>query len=71
MEPEIKPRPVRVVSGTPEEIDYALNGALKDYMIIQTNFAVVKDAVRLTVIAVHDSEVRKMQLMQMPAGRRQ
>jgi hypothetical protein len=69
MEPEIKPRPVRIVSGSPEEIDYQLGTVLKNYQIIQFNFAVVKDVLKLTVIAVHESEIRKMQLMQMPQGR--
>ena len=69
MEPEIKPRPMRVVSGTPEEIDYELGASLKGYAVISWNFAVVKDALKVTVVAVHESEIRKMQLMQMPSGR--
>lgn len=69
MEAEIKPRPIRVLSGTPEEIDYELGKALKGYAIISWNFAVVKDALKVTVVAVHESEIRKMQLMQMPSGR--
>ena len=70
MDAEIKPRPVRIISGTPEEIDYELNATLKDYAIMQTNFAVVKDSLRVTVVAIHESEIRKMQLMQAPTGRR-
>jgi hypothetical protein len=70
MELEIKPRPVRIISGSPEEVDHELNSTLKDYAIMQTNFAVVKDSLRVTVVAVHDSEIRKLQLMQMPTGRR-
>lgn len=69
MEPEIKPRAMRVVSGTPEEIDYELSNSLKGYAIASWNFAVVKDALKVTVVAVHESEIRKMQLMQMPQGR--
>ena len=69
MEPEIKPRPVRIISGTPEEIDYELGQTLKGYAVVQWNFAVVRDALKVTVIAVHESEIRKMQLMQMPSGR--
>jgi len=69
MEPEIKPRPVRVMSGSPEEIDFLLGSTLKGYAIASWNFAVVKDALRVTVVAVHESEIRKMQLMQMPSGR--
>lgn len=69
VEPEIKPRPVRVISGSPEEIDYELGHTLKGYAAVQWNFAVVKDQLRVTVIAIHESEIRKMQLMQMPSGR--
>lgn len=66
MDAEIKPRPVRVVSGTPEEIDFALGSSLKGYAVLHWNFSVVKDEQRVTVVAVHESEIRKMQLMQMP-----
>ena len=69
MEPEIRPRALRVISGTPEEIDYEIGSTLKGYAIINWNFAVVKDALKVTVVAVHESEIRKMQLMQMPSGR--
>jgi len=69
MEAEIKPRAVRVVSGSPEEIDYALGASLKGYVIASWNFAVVRDELRVTVVAVHESEIRKMQLMQPLPGR--
>lgn len=69
MEPEIRPRALRVLSGTPEEIDFLLGSTLKGYAIVQWNFAVVRDALKVTVIAVHESEIRKMQLMQMPSVR--
>ena len=69
MEPEIRPRALRVLSGTPEEIDYEIAATLKGYVIINWNFAVVRDALKVTVVAVHESEIRKMQLMQMPTGR--
>jgi len=69
MDADIKPRAIRVVSGSPEGIDYELGHSLKGYVIASWNFAVVKDALQVTVVAVHESEIRKMQLMQPLPGR--
>jgi hypothetical protein len=68
MDPEIKAPKLRIVSDKPEVVARALNVLLDDYAAITWNFAVVKDELTITVVMVHQSEIRKMQLMMGGAG---
>ena len=63
MDAEIKPRRLRIVSGTVHEVEEQLNRMLDDYMTIMWNWATVGAQLRVSVVLMHQSEVRKAQLM--------
>lgn len=63
MDAEIKPRRLRIISGTVAEVEEQLNRMLHDYMAIMWNWATVGAELRCTVVLMHQSEMRKAQLM--------
>lgn len=62
MDINLKPRMIRFETGTPKQIEdlVALNGA--DYMITHYHFWNAGDEARMTVVMVHASVIRQMQL---------
>jgi len=56
------PRKVLIVSGSAAEVEARLNKVLNEYAAATWNFAVVKDELRITVVLVHQSEMRKAAL---------
>ena len=64
MDPEIEPS-LRILSGSPEMVEHEANLLLKNYAAIMWNFSVVRDELVITVILVHERELRKAQLAQM------
>lgn len=63
MDAEIKPSRLRIVSGSVAEVEEQLNRMLDDYVTIMWNWATVGAEVRCTVVLMHQSEMRKAQLM--------
>ena len=63
MDAEIKPRRLRMVTGTVAEVEEQLNRMLDDYMTVSFNYCVVGTELRVTVLLLHQSEMRKAQLM--------
>jgi hypothetical protein len=59
-----KPRALRIISGNAAYIEGELNRLADEYSGTQWNYAVVKDELLITVVLIHHSELRKMQLMQ-------
>jgi hypothetical protein len=57
-----KPPTTRILSGNPLKVEAELNALDDEYVVIETNFAVVKDELTLTLILIHQSELRKMRL---------
>jgi hypothetical protein len=60
---ERKPRRLRMISGSVAEVEEQLNRLLDDYIATTFNFAVVGTEIRITVLLMHQSEMRKAQLM--------
>ena len=60
---ERKPRRLRIISGTVAEVEEQLNRVLDDYVTIMWNWATVGAELRCTVVLMHQSEMRKAQLM--------
>jgi len=58
MEPEIKPRRLRIISGTTAEVEEQLNRLLDSYTMTQQAFAVVDNHLVMTVVLVHESVLR-------------
>jgi len=56
------PRKLLIVSGSAAEVEARLNKVLDEYAAVTWNFAVVKDELRITVVLVHQSEMRKAAL---------
>lgn len=69
MELETKPRKLRIISGSVEEVELQLNVLLKDYALTSMNFAVVDNKLIMTVILILASEIRMQQLMAAGPGR--
>lgn len=63
MDAEIKPRRLRIVSGTVFEVEELMNRLLDDYVTVLWNWNVVGADVHVSVVLMHQSEVRKAQLM--------
>jgi len=59
---ELKPRRLRLVSGTIAEVEVELNRLLDHYIATQYNYAVVKDELICTVMLLHESVVRMQQI---------
>jgi hypothetical protein len=65
-------RQLRIVSGTPGEVEDILNGIGNDYAPLVWNFAVAKDQVIVTVVVLSQSLFRQAAIAQasmMPNGR--
>ncbi len=76
MQPTIgaKPRPVRIISGSPAVIEGLINELGGDYAATTWNFAVVKDELTITVVLISASLIRQAQIAQGASsanGRRQ
>jgi hypothetical protein len=73
MEPNVKPRMVRLETGTPKQIGdlIAETGAM--YLITHWHFWSAGDEARVTCVMIHESIVRQMQIAQgaPPRGFRQ
>ena len=67
---EIKPRRLRLVSGTIAEVEFELNRLLDQYVATQYNYAVVKDELICTVMLLHESVVRMQQIAMAGQNRR-
>jgi len=65
------PPKMRILSLAPADMERELNVLLNDYAVTHWHFAAVGDGVRITVVLLHASEVRKAQLMQTNFGARQ
>lgn len=61
--PERKPRRLRIVSGTVYEIEEQMNRMLDEYVTVMWNWTVVGAELRVSVVLMHQREVRKAQLM--------
>jgi hypothetical protein len=70
MEAEIKPRRLRIVTGTVAELEYELNQLLNDYNAIVWSFAAVGDAMHGTVVLLHNSVLMQQALAQPAVMRR-
>ena len=66
---ETKPPKLRILSGTPQAVEYELNLLLNDYAALLWNFAGTGDQVTVTVVLIAASEIRMQQMMQGSKGR--
>ena len=64
MEPEIKKRKIRLISGRPDLVDAQVNELLGEYAIASINFATTGEGVIVTMYLILASEVRMMQIAQ-------
>lgn len=62
---------LRIVSGRAEVVEAELNVLMFDYTPAHWAFSTVGDHMELTVVLIHDSEVRKQQLVAVPVNGRQ
>lgn len=62
MEPENKPRKIRLISGRPELVDAQVNELLGEYGIASINFATTSEGVIVTCYLILASEIRMMQI---------
>lgn len=67
-----KPRLVRIETGTPKQIEDLVAETGGDYMITHYHFWNAGDEARMTIVMVHASVIRQMQLAQpgLPGGLR-
>jgi len=70
MDAEIKPRRLRIVTGTVAEVEDQLNRLLSDYNAIVWAFAAVGDAMHGTVVLLHNSVLMQQALAQPAVMRR-
>ena len=68
MEMETKPRRLRIVGGTREEVERELNQLLEDYTAIAWNFVAVGDRCEANVVLFHNSVMRQAALAQAQAA---
>jgi len=66
MDPLVPERKIRILSASPAIVEHDLQELLKSYMAVTWNFAVVAGELVVTVVLVHESEIRKAQLAAMP-----
>lgn len=64
MDAEVKPRKLRIVSGTVAELEDQLNRLLNDYNAIVWSFAPIGEAMCGTVVLVHNSVLMRRALAQ-------
>jgi hypothetical protein len=69
MDAEIKPRKLRIVTGTVAELEDQLNRLLEHYNAIVWSFAPVADAMHGTVVLLHNSILIQRALAQPGAMR--
>lgn len=62
MDAEIKPRKLRIVTGTVFELEDQLNRLLNDYNAIVWHFAPIGDAMHGTVVLLHNSVLMQQRL---------
>jgi hypothetical protein len=67
MEAEIKHKRLRIITGTCAEVEHQLNELLDKYIAQSFTFSVVGNEVHVTVLLMHESVVRMMQIAQ-PQG---
>jgi len=63
-EDELAGPPVLIVTGTAAATQANVNRLVKEYVVTQWFFAVVKDEVHVTAIMLSQAEIRKAQLAQ-------
>jgi len=63
MEPMIKELKLRIISEKPEVAERALNALLDTYAVVVWNLSPIGDEMRVTAVLLHQSEIRKAQLM--------
>jgi hypothetical protein len=59
-----KPRPIRIISGSPAVIDSMLNDLGNEYAPFTWTFAVVKEELTITVVMMSASLIRQSQIAQ-------
>ena len=69
MEPEIKPRKLRIVTGHVAILEESLNRLLEDYNAIVWHFAPIGDVMHGTVVLLHNSVLMQQRLAQPGAMR--
>lgn len=69
MEVELKPRKLRIVTGTVAELEDQLNRLLNDYNAIVWSFAPIGEAMCGTVVLLHNSVLMQRALAQPGAMR--
>lgn len=62
MDPEKKPRKIRLISGPPALVDAQVNELLGEYGIASINFATTNEGVIVTAYLILASEIRMMQI---------
>ena len=67
---EIKPRRLRIVTGSVAELEDQLNRLLNDYNVIVWAFAPIADAMHGTVVLLHNSVLVQQALAQPAVMRR-
>ena len=67
MDTEIKPKRLRIVSGRFDLVEDELNRLLDHYVAQSFTFSPIKDEMHVTVVLMHESVVRMMQIAQ-PQG---
>lgn len=68
MEMETKPRRLRIVGGTREQVELELNSLLEEYTAIAWNFVSVGDRIEANVVLFHNSVMRQAALAQAAAA---
>jgi hypothetical protein len=59
---------LRIVTGRAEAVEAELGALMYDYTPTHWAFAAVGDHMEVTVVLLHDSEVRKQQLVAVPVN---
>ena len=62
LDAEIKPRKLRIVTGSVAELEVQLNHLLQDYNAIVWHFAPIGDAMHGTVVLLHNSVLMQQAL---------
>jgi len=63
MEPIGKPKTWRILSGSPDEVEHLLNSEAGEYAPMTWNYSIVGAALIMTVVCVHQSQLRQAALM--------
>jgi len=65
---DLKPRKLRLVTGTVAQVEEQLNKFIEDYSLQSLTFTVVGTELICTAMLIHESEIRKAQMMMTPPG---